>query len=87
MTVGQVGYERYCDCSGGKSLVTGQELPKWEDLKEEIRAAWEAACNAASAFTIGLLALAAQEFVRKVENGEARSVRSYAQFKDALPKT
>lgn len=27
---------------------------------------------------------AAVEFVRKVENGEARSVRSYAQFKAAL---
>ena len=29
---------------------------------------------------------AAVEFVRKVESGEARSVRSYAQFKQAIAK-
>jgi hypothetical protein len=30
------------------------------------------------------LVAAAKEFIRKCENGEARSVRSYSEFKSAL---
>jgi predicted RNase H-like nuclease (RuvC/YqgF family) len=34
--------------------------------------------------TVQPLVDAAEEFIRKVESGEARSVRSYKQFKEAL---
>lgn len=33
---------------------------------------------------VALLVAAAREFIRKVESGEAKSVRSYEQFKEAL---
>lgn len=43
---GQVAYEAYCGTTGWKSLVSGADLPQWEALKPEIRAAWEAAAEA-----------------------------------------
>lgn len=42
---GQCAYERYCAESGGKSLVSGAELPGWVDLKPDIKAAWMAAVD------------------------------------------
>jgi hypothetical protein len=37
---GEVGYNAYCSATGGKSLVTGDSLPAWVDLAEEIQKAW-----------------------------------------------
>lgn len=42
--------------------------------------------NARLISTLPDLVEACEEFVRKVESGEARSVRSYAQMKAALTK-
>lgn len=39
-SLGQIAYEAYCE--GWKSLASGQPLPKWVDVKPEIKAAWEA---------------------------------------------
>ncbi len=41
--VGQIAYEAYCQVSGNKSLVSGAELPGYEDLPDPIKAAWQAA--------------------------------------------
>lgn len=43
MTPGQIAYEAYCEHTGWKSLATGAALPKWYDVKPEIKATWEAA--------------------------------------------
>ena len=43
---GQIAYEAYCKQSDNKSLISGAELPKWNDLKEEIQDAWIAAADA-----------------------------------------
>ncbi len=43
---GQVAYEAYSEHSGGKSLISGAELPSWDLLSSEIRAAWEASAKA-----------------------------------------
>lgn len=45
-SMGHVAYDAYCAHTGGKSLVTGDKLPDWNDLKQEIRDAWQAAANA-----------------------------------------
>ena len=45
-TLGQVNYEGYCDRSDGASLVSGQQLPDWDDLSPVIAEAWEAAAQA-----------------------------------------
>lgn len=37
---GKVAYEAYCESSDNKSLISGCELPKWDDLKVEIQNAW-----------------------------------------------
>ena len=44
-TYGQAAYAGYAAASGGKSLASGEKLPGWEDLKSEIRDAWECAAN------------------------------------------
>lgn len=44
--LGRVAYEAYCGNTGWKSLVSGAALPQWDDLKPEIRAAWEVAAEA-----------------------------------------
>lgn len=43
--LGREAYEAYCRSSGGKSLVSGADLPGWDALSEEIKSAWM--CSAA----------------------------------------
>ena len=42
-TPGRVAYDAYRDAAGGRSLVTGDPLPSFDELPAQIRAAWEAA--------------------------------------------
>jgi hypothetical protein len=44
--VARVAYEAYADATGGRSAVTGAELPSWGDQSQQIRAAWVAAAVA-----------------------------------------
>ena len=43
---GQIAYEAYFEKSGGKSLISGQSLPGWDDQAPAIQEAWEAAAQA-----------------------------------------
>ena len=45
-TAGRVAYDAYRDAAGGRSLVTGDPLPSFEQLPPQIRAAWEVAAQA-----------------------------------------
>jgi hypothetical protein len=42
---GRCAYERYLHASGGRSLVSGAELPGFNALSPEIQAAWMAAAD------------------------------------------
>lgn len=42
----QIAYEAYCNHTGWKSLATGDNLPEWNTLPQNIRDAWEAAVDA-----------------------------------------
>jgi hypothetical protein len=44
-TPGQIAYEGYCKYSGGRSLVSGVEIPPWETQSTPIQAAWESAAQ------------------------------------------
>ena len=44
--IGQYAYEAYCAHTDKKSLVTGDDLPKWDNLSTNIQDAWNAAGNA-----------------------------------------
>jgi len=46
MPLGEVAYSGYYVACGGKSLISGAELPAWDEQAEEIRAAWQAAADA-----------------------------------------
>lgn len=46
MDFGQVAYDAYFDFADGKSLVTGDLLPSWNELPTEIREAWRSAAQA-----------------------------------------
>lgn len=43
---GKVAYDAYCKSTGGVSLISGAKLPEWEELKVEIKTAWDAAARA-----------------------------------------
>ena len=45
--LGRAAYEAYSHHADGRSLVTGDPLPVWLELPEEIRAAWVAAATEA----------------------------------------
>lgn len=47
---GKVAYDAYCESTGGVSLISGAKLPGWDELKTEIKTAWEAAANAVRLF-------------------------------------
>lgn len=42
---GKVGYEAYAKFTGGKTF-DGRDMPKWDDLTENIQNAWRAAAHA-----------------------------------------
>lgn len=44
--MGQIAYEAYREFSGKASLVTGDYLPHWDMLPDEIQKAWRAAAGA-----------------------------------------
>ena len=43
LPLAEMAYNAYCQHAGWKSLATGQNLPKWNDLKVSIKAGWLAA--------------------------------------------
>lgn len=49
-SLGQIAYEAYCENTNWKSLISGQQLPQWKDVKPEIQRAWESAANAVWVF-------------------------------------
>lgn len=51
-SLGEIGYEAYRAHSGGKSLVSGQEIPTFDKLSQPIKDAWEAAANAVASTVV-----------------------------------
>jgi hypothetical protein len=47
-TPGQAAYEGYRAFSRGKSLISGQPIPEWDVLEDDLTAAWEAAAAASA---------------------------------------
>ncbi len=47
-SLGQIAYEAYWEHSLGKSLISGADLPIWEEQRAAVRVAWEAAAEAVS---------------------------------------
>jgi hypothetical protein len=43
--LGFAAYEGYMAACGGRSLISGQTLPNWEDQDVRIREAWDAAAT------------------------------------------
>jgi hypothetical protein len=44
---GRIAYEAYRNHTGGVSLISGKEIPEWDQLPEAIQKAWDAAGLAA----------------------------------------
>lgn len=42
----KIAYDAYVKAAGGKSLVSGEPLPAFEDLPQEIQWAWDASSQA-----------------------------------------
>jgi len=45
MQIARKGYESYAGYTGNKSAVTGDDLPKWDDLPGSVVNAWFAAAT------------------------------------------
>ena len=69
MNYGQIAYEAYCKSSGGKSLISGAELPPWVNLSLEIQRAWNAAADAVNAKSWELTKSARKGFNEAIEGG------------------
>ena len=54
-TNGQIAYEGYTGHTGGKSLVSGEPLPLWDDVTLEIKQAWEVAAASVSNVQMGVI--------------------------------
>lgn len=50
MDMARAGYEAYCAYTGNKSVVTGDDLPKWNDLPGGVINAWFAAADGMTKF-------------------------------------
>jgi len=48
----KVAYDAYCTSTGGVSLISGDKLPEFDKLKDEIKAAWAAAALAVSSVVV-----------------------------------
>lgn len=42
----EVAYTAYRDYTGGVSLASGQRIPEWPELRDDIKAAWQASAKA-----------------------------------------
>ncbi len=51
-TLAQKAYDAYAASSGGKSLISGDPLPVFDVLKDEIKDAWYAAADAVACAAI-----------------------------------
>ena len=40
LSLGEVAYRGYCRYTGGKSLISGDSLPLFENLRTELKCAW-----------------------------------------------
>lgn len=54
--LGRTAYEAYVTQTGGVSLVSGEQLPLWEDLDDSMQTAWIAAARTVLANASGLMA-------------------------------
>ena len=52
--MGMVAYQGYCENTGWKSIATGDTLPPWELLHDDIKSAWMASAVAITKY-IGIL--------------------------------
>lgn len=43
--LGQIAYDAYATNTGGKSLATGDDLPRWDVLGDAFKTAWIAAAR------------------------------------------
>lgn len=46
MHFAKIAYDAYCKSTGGVSLISGDKLPDFDALKDEIKRAWLAAATA-----------------------------------------
>lgn len=46
VSIGKIAYDAYFGHCGGKSPISGEQLPIWENQSEAIKAAWEAVAEA-----------------------------------------
>jgi len=82
MKMAKVGYESYAAYTGNKSAVTGDDLPKWDELPGAVKNAWFASADGMTNFlaNVGLVEVAESEDYR------SRLITETSQLRDRLWK-
>ena len=73
MNFGKIAYMAYRECSGGKSLISGQPIPIWEELPLEIQRAWNAAADAVLLAQAPIRDAARKGFDESIESGRKQT--------------
>lgn len=79
---GQTAYDAYCAAVGGRSAISGEPLPDYDRQRDDIKAAWTAAAEAARAVpaTDGYRELSGREqgMVNAVKRAEVEFAQLWA---------
>jgi hypothetical protein len=54
MRVAQAGYEGYCQYTGNKSLITGEDMPEWDKVPNIVKDAWYSVADSIIIFLASL---------------------------------
>ena len=49
-TLAEIAYNAYCEKTDWKSAVTGVQLPKWPEVRPEVKEAWKAVADEVSKY-------------------------------------
>lgn len=66
VNLGKIAYDRYREKAGGRSLVSDDPLPFWDDLGQPVRDAWDAAALAVAEF-VGAPSYWTRDHLREAE--------------------
>lgn len=72
---GRTAYEAYAATAGGKSLITGAELPPFYETPAAVQAGWIAAATAARAAVLPEILMTSEESTRIAREAFERQTR------------
>lgn len=86
LELGKIGYEAYRAHTGGISLASGQKIPPYEELNDQVRGAWDAAGSAIGMTIVEELKRTADQSGGKAKIKLAGDFTAFVDAEDPEPK-